>query len=50
MGMNVNTAQFPVELEEIATSLKKEFGREFLREKIICRFCERLEKKIYMNC
>jgi len=42
--------QFPEELEKIATSLKKEFHKEFSKEEIICKFCEKLEKKIDKKC
>ena len=46
LGFNVNETDFSEEIEEIATSLKKEFGKEFKREDIIVRFIENLEKEI----
>lgn len=52
IGMNINSTNFPEELQKIATSLKLEFGKEFSREKIISVFCNGLEnycieKKIF---
>lgn len=35
IGINVNTEEFPVELSEIASSLKKETGRKISRELLI---------------
>ena len=46
IGVNVNGVNFPLDLQEIATSLKLEFNREFSREKIISVFCTKFEK----NC
>ncbi len=43
-GLNVNEDEFPEETKEIATSLKKETGKEFDREEIICRIAEKLEE------
>ena len=45
IGLNVNQVKFPGNLSEIATSLKKEFGREFDREKIVRKFLELFEEK-----
>ena len=45
-GFNVNEAVFSKETENIATSLKKEFEKEFCREDIIRKFIEILEKEI----
>ena len=45
-GFNVNEDVFSNETENIATSLKKEFGKEFCREDIIKKFIEILEKEI----
>ena len=45
-GLNVNENVFSEETENIATSLKKEFGEEFSREDIITKFIEILEKEI----
>ncbi len=46
LGFNVNETDFSEETEKIATSLKKEFGKDFKREDIIVRFIENLEKEI----
>ena len=46
LGFNVNEDNFSKETENIATSLKKEFGKEFCREDIIKKFIEILEKEI----
>lgn len=35
VGINVNTEQFPEEIQEVASSLKRECGREFSRETLI---------------
>ena len=45
-GFNVNEVVFSKETEEIATSLKKEYGKDFVREDIIKKFIENLEKEI----
>ena len=51
VGINVNTEQFPEEIQEVASSLKRECGREFSRETLIAavlkyfeRFFESYEK------
>lgn len=44
IGFNVNETEFPVELERIVTSLKKEYDKEFSREEIIIKSIENLEK------
>lgn len=44
IGINVNGENFPEDLEAIATSLKKEFGEEISREKIIEKFCNKFEE------
>lgn len=46
VGFNVNESDFPGELENIATSLKKETGREFNKEEIIQKFISSLENII----
>lgn len=46
IGFNVNETDFPEELENIATSLKKETGKEFDKEEIIQRFIKVLENII----
>ena len=43
IGFNVNEAKFPNELENIATSLYKETGKEFNKQKIIEDFIKTLE-------
>ncbi len=50
IGFNVNEEEFSSDIVQTATSLKKEYGKEFERERIICKFLEILEKKIeYIN-
>ena len=46
IGFNVNETEFPKELENIATSLKKETKKEFEKEEIIQRFIKVLENII----
>ena len=46
LGMNVNEEQFSEETEKIATSLKKEYHKQFSREEIMVDFIENLEKEI----
>lgn len=46
IGFNVNEENFSKETQNIATSLKKEYKKEFERERIIVRFLEILEKNI----
>ena len=43
-GFNVNEDKFPDETKNIATSLKKETGKEFKREEIVVRIIEKLEE------
>lgn len=45
IGFNVNQVIFPGNLEEIATSLKKEFNADFSRNDILNRFLEIFEEK-----
>ena len=45
-GFNVNEDEFSEETRDIATSLKKEYNKEFSREKIIKEIIENLEKEI----
>ena len=45
-GFNVNEEQFSEETNDIATSLKKEFHKEFNREEIIIKIIENLEQII----
>ena len=46
LGFNVNEDTFSKETKQIATSLKIEYGKEFLREEIIKEFIGILEKEI----
>ena len=48
IGFNVNEEDFLDELKDIATSLKKEFDKEFSREDIILSFIRNLE--ILLRC
>ena len=43
-GVNVNEDKFPDETKDIATSLKKETGKEFTREEIVVKIIEKLEE------
>lgn len=43
IGFNVNQTVFAEELQEIATSLKREYNKEYEKEKIIAKFLEKLE-------
>ncbi len=43
-GFNVNEDNFSEETKDIATSLKKETGKEFNREEIIIKIIEKLEE------
>lgn len=43
-GFNVNEEKFPDETKNIATSLKKETGKEFAREEILVKIIEKLEE------
>ena len=47
-GFNVNEEQFSKETQEIATSLKKEYKKEFRREEIINQILEELEKNVML--
>lgn len=44
IGIDVNGTNFPEELNEIATSLKKELKKEYQREDILLEFCNLFEK------
>jgi BirA family biotin operon repressor/biotin-[acetyl-CoA-carboxylase] ligase len=46
LGFNVNEEDFPKEIDEIATSLKKEFKKDFSREEILANFLVNLEEKL----
>ena len=45
-GFNVNEENFNPEIEEIATSLKKEFQKEFDREEIIIEILKKINDLI----
>ena len=44
VGINVNTEQFPEEIQEVASSLKRECGREFSRETLIAAILKYFER------
>lgn len=48
IGFNVNETQFSEEVKNIATSLKKEYNKDFSREEIIVKLIEKVEKE--MEC
>ena len=45
VGININQIEFPGSLENIATSLKKEFNKDFDRLEIFSKFLELFEKE-----
>lgn len=49
MGFNVNEDDFNEETSNIATSLKREFKKEFTREEIILHIIENLDKYYILN-
>jgi len=49
IGFNVNETDFPKEIDEIATSLKKEYGRDFDKEKIIEKIIKNINN-LQSNC
>ena len=46
IGFNVNEDKFDLNINEIATSLKKEFNKEFEREEIIIKIINKIIKII----
>lgn len=46
IGFDVNEENFNKDLQNIATSLKREYGKDFEREEIIVRIIEKIEKII----
>jgi BirA family transcriptional regulator, biotin operon repressor / biotin---[acetyl-CoA-carboxylase] ligase len=46
VGINVNQQRFPPELEAVATSLRRESGREWAREPILIEFLRAFDKEI----
>ena len=49
IGFNVNEEFFSDDLKDIATSLKKEFDKDFSREEIIVSFIRNLESTLKEN-
>ncbi len=45
IGFNINQVEFNHEIMQKATSLKKEFGGEFSKEKIFLKILEEFEKE-----
>jgi BirA family biotin operon repressor/biotin-[acetyl-CoA-carboxylase] ligase len=45
VGVNVNHDSFPADLEEIATSLRRESGRAWAREELLVEFLRALERE-----
>jgi BirA family transcriptional regulator, biotin operon repressor / biotin---[acetyl-CoA-carboxylase] ligase len=48
VGINVNHERFPAELEDLATSLRREAGRPWLRERLLIEFLRALEAEIWL--
>jgi BirA family biotin operon repressor/biotin-[acetyl-CoA-carboxylase] ligase len=46
VGLNINHQNFPVELEALATSLRRETGKPWSREQILIEFLHALDKEI----
>ena len=46
VGVNVNHESFPVELAEVATSLRRASGRTWAREEVLVEFLRALEREI----
>ena len=46
IGFNVNQTKFEKEIKSLATSLKKEYGKEYNKEDIIIELIQELEKII----
>jgi BirA family biotin operon repressor/biotin-[acetyl-CoA-carboxylase] ligase len=46
VGVNVNHERFPVELADLATSLRRESGRSWPREQLLIEFLRALEREI----
>lgn len=49
IGLNTNKTIFPKDIEDVATSIKKEFGIEIINEDFILEFCNRFEKEIMIR-
>ncbi len=46
IGVNINETEFFPEIQNIATSLKREYKKDFQREEIIVRILEKLENNL----
>lgn len=46
IGINTNKEKFNEDIEDIATSIKKEFGIEINNKEVIIEFCNRFEQEI----
>lgn len=46
----MNQVDFAEEIREIATSLKKEFNRDFKKEEILAEFLNEFEKEYFKLC
>ncbi|MCU1248418.1 MAG: biotin/acetyl-CoA-carboxylase ligase [Edaphobacter sp.] len=46
VGINVNQQNFPAELQALATSLRRESGKEWARERILIAFLHAFDKEI----
>ena len=46
IGLNINQEEFAHEIIDIATSIKKEMGKEIEAKEFIVEFCNRFEKEI----
>lgn len=46
IGFNVNENEFPEEVKSIATSLKREYHKNFSREEIIIQLIKKIEKEM----
>lgn len=46
IGINTNQEDFILEIEEVATSIKKEFGIKVKNQDIVAEFCNQMEEKI----
>ncbi len=49
IGLNINQQKFPEELQEIATSLKKEFKKEYNKNEIIAVTCNKIEEMLFLT-
>lgn len=49
IGFNVNEEEFAEEIRDIATSLKREYKKEFVREEVICSILEEIEQMLSLR-